>query len=113
MDFMSDTLTTGGKFRVLDIVDYFNREVLAIESDTSLPAQNVDKVLEQVVGWSGKPTNESGQSPGIYLDGPNAVVRKQRNRAPPHSARKTHAECLREMLQRILPQRRIRCLPHC
>jgi putative transposase len=55
MDFMSDALTTGRKFRVLNIVDDFNREVLAIEIDTSLPAQRVVRVLEQVVAWRGKP----------------------------------------------------------
>lgn len=55
MDFMSDALTDGRKFRVLNIVDDFNREVLSIEIDTSLPAQRVVRVLEQLVAWRGKP----------------------------------------------------------
>jgi putative transposase len=55
MDFMSDSLTTGRKFRVLNIVDDFNREVLAIEIDISLPAQRVVRALEQIIAWRGKP----------------------------------------------------------
>lgn len=55
MDFMSDALTNGRKFRVLNIVDDFNREVLSIEIDTSLPAQRVVRVLEQLVAWRGRP----------------------------------------------------------
>ena len=53
---MSDVLTTGMRFRTLNIIDDYNREVLAIEVDTSLPALRVKRVLESVVEWRGKPT---------------------------------------------------------
>jgi putative transposase len=56
MDFMSDVLTTGMRFRTLNIIDDYNREVLAIEVDTSLPALRVKRVLESVIEWRGKPT---------------------------------------------------------
>ena len=36
-------------------MDDFNREVLAIEIDTSLPAEGIIRVLEQVIAWRGKP----------------------------------------------------------
>ncbi len=36
LDFMSDALTDGRKFRVLNVIDDFNRQSLAIEVDTSL-----------------------------------------------------------------------------
>ncbi len=36
IDFMDDTLWDGRKFRLLNIVDYYNREILHIERDTSL-----------------------------------------------------------------------------
>jgi putative transposase len=36
MDFISDTLVNGRKFRTLHIIDACNHEVLAIEIDTSL-----------------------------------------------------------------------------
>jgi len=45
MDFMSDALVSSRKFRVLNILDDFNREVLAVEIDFSLPAIRVIRVL--------------------------------------------------------------------
>ena len=55
MDFMSDALTDGRKFRTFNLIDDFNREVLAIEADTSLPAKRVVRVLERVIWEKGKP----------------------------------------------------------
>ena len=55
MDFMSDALLSGRKFRVLNLLDDFNREALAIEIDTSLRAERVIRVLEQIIDWRGKP----------------------------------------------------------
>lgn len=55
MDFMSDALVSGRKFRVLNLLDDFNREALAIEVDTSFRAERVIRVLEQIIQWRGKP----------------------------------------------------------
>ena len=55
MDFMSDALLTGRKLRTFNVIDDFNREALAIEIDTSLPAERVIRVLDQVINWRGKP----------------------------------------------------------
>ena len=55
MDFMTDSLLSGRKFRTLNLMDDYNREALAIEVDTSLPAERVVRVLEQVTGWRGVP----------------------------------------------------------
>jgi len=55
LDFMSDTLYGGRRFRTLNILDEGVREVLAIEVDTSLPAERVIRVLEQVTDWRGQP----------------------------------------------------------
>jgi putative transposase len=57
LDFMSDTLSDGRTFRTLNVIDDFNREALWIEVDTSLPAERVVKVLEQLLFWRGKPVN--------------------------------------------------------
>jgi putative transposase len=55
VDFMSDTLYGGRRFRTFNLLDEGVREVLAIEVDTSLPAERVIRVLEQVTAWRGHP----------------------------------------------------------
>lgn len=55
VDFMSDSLTSGRTFRTFNLVDDFNREALWIEVDTSLPAQRVIRVLDQVAAERGYP----------------------------------------------------------
>lgn len=55
VDFMSDSLTDGRAFRTFNIIDDFNREALWIEVDTSLPAQRVIRVLDQVASERGYP----------------------------------------------------------
>ena len=57
IDFMSDSLVDGRKFRLLNVIDDFNRESLAIEVDTSLPSLRVIRVLEQLIAARGKPAN--------------------------------------------------------
>ncbi len=57
LDFMSDALSDGRKFRVLNIIDDYNRESLKIEVDPSLPALRVQRALDQVVVLRGKPAN--------------------------------------------------------
>lgn len=48
IDFMSDSLWNGRKIRLLNVIDDFNREVLTIETDTSLPAERVIRVLSRI-----------------------------------------------------------------
>lgn len=48
IDFMHDSLWDGRPFRLLNVIDDHNREVLAIEVDTSLPALRVIRVLERL-----------------------------------------------------------------
>lgn len=55
MDFMSDALLSGRKFRTLNLMDDYNREILGIEVDTSLPAERVVRVLDQIIDWRGIP----------------------------------------------------------
>lgn len=57
IDFMSDSLIDGRKFRLLNILEDFNRESLAIEVDTSLPSLRVIRVLERLIQQRGKPAN--------------------------------------------------------
>lgn len=55
LDFTSDSLTDGRKFRTLNVLDDYNREALGIEVDYSLPAQRVTRLLDRLVEVYGKP----------------------------------------------------------
>ena len=55
MDFMSDTLSCGRRFRSLNIVDCHSREALCSEVDTSLTGQRVARVLQRLGETRGLP----------------------------------------------------------
>lgn len=55
IDFMSDTLWDGRKYRLLNIIDDYNRELLHIEADLSLPTVRVIRVLEYLKEFRGLP----------------------------------------------------------
>lgn len=57
IDFMNDSLVDGRKYRLLNVIDDFNRESLAIEVDTSLPSLRVIRVLDRLIAQRGKPAN--------------------------------------------------------
>ena len=56
MDFMSDSLYSGRRFRTVNIIDDFNRESLAIEIESSLPTTRVIRVLERIAAYQGYPS---------------------------------------------------------
>jgi putative transposase len=55
MDFVSDALFNGRKFRALTVMDHCTREGVAIEIDFSLPALRVVRVLDRVIADRGTP----------------------------------------------------------
>ena len=55
MDFVSDALNDGRRFRSLNIVDDFIRRCLATEVDTSQPGGRVVRVLERLCDLEGLP----------------------------------------------------------
>jgi putative transposase len=72
-DFMSDALWSGRRFRTFNVIDEFNREVLRIEIDTSLPAARVIRALDELVEVRGAPKS-------IRLDnGPEFIAHALRN----------------------------------
>lgn len=54
MDFMHDTLMNGRKFRVLNVIDDYNREILKIEPYFSISSERVIKILERIILEKGK-----------------------------------------------------------
>ena len=55
IDFMSDSLESGKKFRTFNVLDDYNREGLGIEANFSLPSERVTRSLDQIIEWRGKP----------------------------------------------------------
>jgi putative transposase len=64
INFMSDSLVDGRRFRLLNIIDEYNRESVWIEVDTSLPSLRVIRVLKRLVEMRGSPTG-SGLTTGL------------------------------------------------
>jgi len=57
IDFVSDAVEYGRKFRVLNILDDCDRSAVAQEVSMSMPAERVVKILEKVIWLNGKPQN--------------------------------------------------------
>lgn len=55
MDFMSDSLANGKKFRTLNIIDQYNRKCLEIAISYSLPSRKVIDILQRTIDEYGKP----------------------------------------------------------
>lgn len=55
LDFVSDALADGRRFRALCIVDDFTREALAVVVDTSLSGQRVARELDRIIVRRGAP----------------------------------------------------------
>ena len=69
MDFMADRLGDGRQFRLLNVLDDFNREGLGIEIDFSLPAERVVRALNQIIEWRGAPRKIRVDNGPEYISG--------------------------------------------
>ena len=72
IDFTSDALWCGRRFRTFNVLDDFNREALAIEVDLNLPAERVIRTLERIAAWRGYPFIQAsyhGVQPGPRVHG--------------------------------------------
>ena len=54
LDFMNDQLTDRRPFRLMNVIDDFNREALGTEADFSLPAERFIRALQQIISWRRK-----------------------------------------------------------
>ena len=57
LDFVSNTLSEGRRFRIPCVVDDFTRECLALVPDTSLSGKRVTRELDAIAAWRGYPTS--------------------------------------------------------
>ena len=55
LDFLSDTLSDGRRFRILAVVDDFTRECLCLVADTSLSGHRVVRELDRVIARRARP----------------------------------------------------------
>ena len=86
MDFMADRLGDGRAFRLLNVLDDFNREGLGIEVDFSLPAERVIRSLDRIIEWRGKPSS-------IRVDnGPEYISEKLMKWAEKHGVAILHIQ---------------------
>jgi len=53
MDFMSGVLQHSHRFRALNVVDNFNREILGIDINSGITAERVVMLLEPIGAWRG------------------------------------------------------------
>ena len=55
LDFVSDQMTDGQRFRILTVVDNCTRECLALVADTSISGLRVARELDAIIRWRGRP----------------------------------------------------------
>ncbi len=69
MDFMHDQLSDGRSFRLLNVIDDFDREGLGIAVYFSLPKPRVLRTLGQIIEWRGKPAMIHSDNGPEYISG--------------------------------------------
>jgi putative transposase len=104
LDFVSDALDWGRRFRVLAVVDDFTREALALVVDTSLSGARVARALDALVAIRGQPAIIVSDN-GTELTSRAILDRANRTRVEWHciAPRQAAAERFRRELQRPLP----------
>jgi putative transposase len=73
MDFVSDSLFNGRRFRALTVVDNFSRECLAIEVGQKIRGEDVTKVMNRLKAIRGMPRS-------IYVDNGPEFISKELDR---------------------------------
>ena len=59
----------GRSYRLVNVIDDFNREALAIDIDLSLPSERVIRALDQIIEWRGKPQAIRSDNRPEYISG--------------------------------------------
>ena len=99
LDFVSDQLTCGRRFRILTVVDDCTRECLALVADTSLSGIRVARELDRLMVERGKPKMVVSDN-GSELTSNAILTWADHSRVAWHYiAGQTHAERLHRELQ--------------
>ena len=69
VDFMSDSLYEGKRFRTFNVLDDFNREALAIEVDTSITGKRLIRIFERLRDSRGLPDEMRCDNGPEFLSG--------------------------------------------
>ena len=89
LDFVSDQMTDGRRFRILTVIDNCTRECLALVADTSLSGRRVARELDAII-----------HQRGVHLQRHPRLGRRDRRGLALHRARQAPAERLQRELQR-------------
>ena len=105
LDFVSDQMTDGRRFRILTVVDNCTRECLALVADTSLSGLRVARELDAIMRRRGRPETIVSDN-GTELTS-NAILSwaDGRRRLALHRAREAAAERLQRPSARRAAQR--------
>lgn len=105
MDFVSDGLAYGGRFRCLNIVDDYTRECLAIAVDTSLQGWRVVQVLQRLAELRGLPKSITvDNGPEFFPAGPWTLGLSGRREAVVHQIGQSRGECIHREIQWKIPR---------
>lgn len=78
LDFVSDSLACGRRFRILNVIDDFSRECLAAVVDTSLSGDRMGRELDRIAEMCGYPCMVVSNN-GTELTS-NAILKWQEDR---------------------------------
>ena len=99
-----DLLAVGRVFRLFNVIDDFNREVLAIDVDFSLPVLRVIRSLEQVIEWHGKTAVVSCDNGPEYISGELQRLAEEKGmrieyNQPGQRQQNANVECINRMVR--------------
>tara|TARA_R110000850_G_scaffold52732_4_gene127117 strand:+ start:580 stop:897 length:318 start_codon:yes stop_codon:yes gene_type:complete len=105
MDFVSDQLAKGRRFRVLNVVDDFFREIVGQLVAVSISGRQVARFLSQLCEHKGQPRKIICDN-GTEFTSKAMFFLEQRNRRDSglHSDRQTYPERLRGELEWEIPE---------
>jgi hypothetical protein len=100
MDFVSDQLANGRRFRALNVVDDFSREYELKVVDFSISGHRVARELDRIHRQEAAKDYRLRQRPRVHVEGHVLLGEEGRCEAALHPAGQANAECVRRKLQR-------------